>query len=105
MKCTLGEVFRYLSRKYMIDVLHFFRERKEGARYVDIYKYLSSLGASSRTTSMRLNELLRDGILEKNSNKYYLTEKGEELIACLKSLHLWQEKYVVYGDKNGRVGI
>ena len=106
MRCTLGEIFKYLSKKYMIDLLHFFRDSKGkgGVRYIDLFNYLHELGASSRTISMRLNELLKDDILIKKDKGFYcLTDKGEELISCLKSLHVWQEKYVIYGgNRNGK---
>jgi len=87
---TIGikQLFRLLGKKGTIEILKMLRDRNKTQ-----YKDLSTIDIAISTLSSRINELLRNGIIEhhlkrtdKKEEWYTLTEKGERTLEKIEEI-------------------
>jgi DNA-binding HxlR family transcriptional regulator len=74
LKCPITEVALLLSDTWTILILHFLMEKPK--RFCDLETELT--GISTRTLTLKLKKLIKDGLVKKNSEgQYEATKKGK----------------------------
>ncbi|AEF96701.1 winged helix-turn-helix transcriptional regulator [Methanotorris igneus] len=89
----MEDIFSLLGKKGVIDIIF---KIKEGVNtFTTLKKSLDEegKGVSTRTLAERLDELEHENIIQKESNKYILTKKGEELIEIIEKVKSWEAKW------------
>ena len=96
---TIGcvkEATRILGDKWTPQLLRFF-VNEDSVRFCQIQDLVE--GINPRTLSARLDNLEKEGIIEKVTHpeksrcEYRLTKKGKELTPILRDMQAWSERY------------
>ncbi len=103
--CLLYKNLDLLGKKWMIFLLlEMSKDVNNSFRYRDFERILP--GVTSRAISMRLDELVSNGLISKTRHEikavvisYSLTNAGIELIPIIKSLQQWSNKFETCGPK------
>ena len=90
-ECTVNVALEKISGRWKMQVLYLIDAGEN--RFSVIKSYLK--GISDRILGLRLNELVEDGLIKKNSVNgeifYTMTNRSLKLIKILDELVLWQE--------------
>ena len=97
--CLLYKNLDLLGKKWMIFLLlEMSKDINNSFRYRDFEKILP--GVTSRAISMRLDELVTNGLISKIRHEiksvvisYNLTKAGVELIPIIKQIQEWSKKF------------
>jgi DNA-binding HxlR family transcriptional regulator len=105
--CLLYKNLDLLGKKWMIFLLlEMSKDVNNSYRYRDFEKILP--GVTSRAISMRLDELVSNGLISKTRYEiknviisYNLTKSGLELIPIISQLQQWSQKFETCEPKSG----
>lgn len=91
--------FQVLGKKWNGQLVHYLSLcENQTARFSDIKRDIN--GITSRSLSLKLSELVEDGLVEKSMENgsagamYRLTEKGSALADSLQPLQQWARQYM-----------
>lgn len=89
--------FELLSKKWTGVILHTLSLNSEyQAHFSDLKNGIPNI--TPRVLSMRLNELLEEGLVTKHESEqhhvYRLTQKGLDLVSAIKDIENWAHHYI-----------
>jgi DNA-binding HxlR family transcriptional regulator len=98
-RCTLNKVLRIIGKRWVAEVLVLIRN--DVRRFSQLKECLA--GVSDNVLSTVLNELVKEGLVEKQifseipvRVEYKVTGKGEELTDLMSSLCKWGKKHIPF---------
>ena len=90
MQCSVLETTHLVGKKWAVPLLYELRLGK----FQGFYKFTAKTKITPRTLSRELTELAKAGLIEKDVNeRYFLTEKGEELCRLVDDIKRWNIKW------------
>ncbi|MEK6859733.1 MAG: helix-turn-helix domain-containing protein [Nanoarchaeota archaeon] len=95
--CPVSKIIETLGKKWTLLILRNLNQTSK-KRFSELQKDIEKI--SPRTLSKRLKELEKEKLISREHFneipprvEYYLTDSGEDLIKCFKSLNNWVEKW------------
>lgn len=103
--CQVEKAISLIGNKWSLFIIKELHFKAQSMRFNELLRALKPI--SSRTLSLKLKELLKYEIIEKNvvstsppHSEYNLTERGEELTTVLTAMAEWNYKWYSTEDKN-----
>ncbi|MDD3043096.1 MAG: helix-turn-helix domain-containing protein [Methanosarcinaceae archaeon] len=99
-ECAVYRSSHIIGKKWTIEImLELYKGEKEEKRFNELKRKLGSITPTALST--RLNELEKEGMIEKHidtsvlpgKSEYYLTECGKEFIQVIRELKKWSAKW------------
>ncbi len=88
--CPIEKVVSILSDSWTMLIVRDLIESR--LRFSDLATSLSPI--STRTLTLKLKQLIEDGIVEKEETYYFLTNKGKNLGNIYKEMSFYGKKYL-----------
>ena len=98
--CHIYKALNFVGKRWsLLILLELYKGKSKWKRYSEIKKHM--LDITPKILSMRLNELIQEGLIEKKietktspiSSYYSLTKRGEDFIQVLKEIKKWSLKW------------